>query len=135
MVRAWISSKNTATRSRQRTSSTASVTPPISASCTVSAGVMARMLPITMVWIDTAIGCTEMMNSPRPKNAVKISPITTSDFSPERSCSASIEAAASPPATKAPSAKGRPSRPATATPGTTEWLSASPMSDQPFSIR
>ena len=78
-------------------------------SCSVSSGVIARMLPMMIVWIEIAMGLRETMNSPSPKKLVKISPITTSSFSPERCRSASIASAASPPDRKAPSAKGRPS--------------------------
>lgn len=62
-------------------------------------------------------------------------PITTSTFSPDRSDRNSIAAAASPPEMNAPRAKGSPRIYAPATPGTTECDSASPISDQPFSIR
>ena len=103
--------------------------------CSVSCGVMARMLPMIMVWTLIEVGLTEIMNRPRPKKEVKMMPMMTSIFRPERSLRKSMEPAASPPAMKAPSEKGRPSMKAPATPGTTEWLSASPISDQPFSIR
>ncbi len=104
-------------------------------SCSVSSGVMARMLPIVMVWMETAIGLSDTMKRPRPKNAVKMSPMIVSTLRPERSDRNSIAVAASPPARNAPSANGRPSMYAPATPGTTEWESASPISDQPFSMR
>ena len=79
-------------------------------SCNVSPGLIARMLPSVMVWMLTAIGRSEIMNSPSPKNEVKISPITASSFRPERWFRISIAAAARPPDRKAPRAKGRPSR-------------------------
>ena len=108
-VRAWVSSKNTTTRSFQITKSTASDTKPMTANCSVSSGVMARILPMVIVMISTGTGLTETMNRPKPKNEVKISPMMTSGFNPERSVSSSIAAAASPPDKNAPSAKGRPS--------------------------
>ncbi len=45
-----------------------------------------------------------------------------------------IAPAASSPATNAPSENGSPRMYATATPGTTAWESASPISDQPFRV-
>ena len=75
------------------------------------------------------------MNRPSPKKAEKISPITASSFRRLRRRMNSIAPAASPPARKAPSEKGRPIMYAPATPGTMAWESASPISDQPFSIR
>ena len=78
-------------------------------SCIVSAGVTARMLPITMVCTFTLVGDSETMNRPRPKNDVKISPMTASCFSRVTACSDRIAAAASSPARNAPAANGRPS--------------------------
>ena len=43
--------------------------------------------------------------------------------------------AAKMPVAKAPSAKGHPNMAETAMPGTTEWERASPISDQPLSMR
>ena len=77
--------------------------------CSVSSGVIARILPIVIVWTDTAIGLSETMNSPNPKNPVKIIPIITSDLRPERLDKNNIEPAAKPPAINAPKANGRPS--------------------------
>ncbi len=79
------------------------------ASWSVSSGEMARMLPMVIVCTETETGFIDTMKRPRPKKAVKISPITTSIFSPDRSERRSIAAAARPPARKAPRAKGRPS--------------------------
>ena len=109
MERACASSKKTASRSRHFASSTARDTPPMIASCSVSPGLIASTLPMMMVWIEIAIGLSETMNSPSPKKAVKISPITASSLSPERDCRNSIASAARPPDRKAPKAKGRPS--------------------------
>ena len=57
----------------------------------------------------TDIGDSEAMNRPRPKKEVKMTPMIVSSFRPERWLRNSIAPAASPPATKAPSANGRPS--------------------------
>ena len=54
--RAWFSSKKTTIRSFHLSSRIASETPPMMTSCSVSAGVMARMLPSTMVWMFTEVG-------------------------------------------------------------------------------
>src|SRR5690606_2678666 len=51
MERAWFSSKKVTIRSFHLASRMASETKPIMASCSVSSGVMARILPRTMVWI------------------------------------------------------------------------------------
>ena len=75
----------------------------------MSAGVTARMLPIMIVCTFTLVGDSDTMNSPSPKNEVKISPITASCFSRVTACSDRIAAAASSPARNAPAAKGRPS--------------------------
>jgi hypothetical protein len=56
----------------------------------------------------TGVGKIEIRNRPRPKNPVKIIPITVSVFRPERLDRNSIAAAARPPDRNAPSAKGRP---------------------------
>ena len=88
-----------------------------------------------MVWMLTDIGESDTMNRPRPKNDVKMIPMMTSIFRPDRPDRNSIAPAANPPARNAPSAKGSPSMYAPATPGTTEWLSASPISDHPLSMR
>ena len=79
------------------------------ASCTMSCGAMARILPIMMVWMLTDMGDSDTMNRPKPKNAVKMMPMITSIFSPDRPDRNSIAPAAMPPAKNAPSAKGRPS--------------------------
>ena len=73
-----------------------------------------------IVSIDIDIGYSDTTNSPTPKNAVKIMPITTSVFNPDRSLRNSIKEAASPPEINAPIAKGKPNKYAPATPGTTE---------------
>ena len=83
----------------------------------------------------TEAGEIETMNSPSPKKEVKINPIIVSSFRPVRWFKNNIVPAARPPATKAPNANGRPNMYAPATPGTIEWLNASPISDQPLSIR
>ena len=87
----------------------ASDTPPIMTSCSVSAGVTARMLPSTMVWMFTEAGDSEIMNRPSPKKEVKIRPMMASSLSLVRWLRNSIAPAASPPDMKAPKAKGRPS--------------------------
>ena len=110
-------------------------TKPIIANWNVSVGVIARILPIIIVWMLTDIGDNDIMNRPRPKNEVNIIPIIASSLSLERCCKKSIELAASPPATKAPRANGSHNIYAPATPGTIEWLRASPMRDQPFNIK
>ena len=79
------------------------------ASCSVSSGVMARMLPSTMVWMFTEVGDSETMNRPRPKKEEKIRPMMASSFSLVRWLRNSMAAAASPPEKKAPIEKGRPS--------------------------
>ena len=55
------------------------------------------------------VGDSEIMNRPRPKKEVKISPIIASSRSPERWLRNNIAPAASPPDRNAPSAKGSPS--------------------------
>ncbi len=75
------------------------------------------------------------MKRPKPKKDVKISPITTSIFNPDLSERNSIVIAARPPEINAPKANGNPRIYAPATPGTTECDNASPISDQPFSIK
>jgi hypothetical protein len=87
----------------------ASVTPAMTTSWAVSAGVTARMLPMTMVWTFTLVGDSETMKRPRPKKVVKISPMTASCLSRVIAWSERIAAAARRPARKAPAAKGRPS--------------------------
>ena len=79
------------------------------ASCAVSAGVTARMLPMTMVCTFTLVGDSETMKRPSPKNEVKISPMTASCLSRVTAWSERIAAAARSPARKAPAANGRPS--------------------------
>ena len=64
---------------------------------------------MVIVMMSTDTGLTEIMNSPSPKNEVKISPMITSGFNPDRSDSSSIAAAASPPDRNAPKANGSPS--------------------------
>ena len=61
---------------------------------------------MVIVWIDTVMGFTDTMNRPSPKKDVKIRPMITSTFSPERPDRKSIAPAARPPAMKAPKAKG-----------------------------
>jgi hypothetical protein len=78
-------------------------------SCSVSAGVMARMLPSTMVWMFTEVGLSDTMNRPSPKKEVKISPMMASSRSFVLWLRKSMAPAASPPEMKAPSAKGSPS--------------------------
>ncbi|MNL67625.1 hypothetical protein D3C87_1922300 [compost metagenome] len=107
--RAWLSSKKVTIRSFHFAVRMTSEMMPISASCRVSAGVMARMLPRTIVWMLTEVGDSETMNRPRPKNEVKISPMMVSSFSRVRWLRNSIAPAASPPEKKAPSENGRPS--------------------------
>ena len=51
----------------------ARVTPAMMTSWRVSAGVIARMLPMMMVCTFTAVGDSDTMNRPRPKKEVKIS--------------------------------------------------------------
>ncbi|MNY15051.1 hypothetical protein D3C86_1482480 [compost metagenome] len=108
-VRAWFSSKNTTMKSRHFSASTMRLIPPISASWIVSSVVIARILPSTMVWIFTEVGESDTMNSPSPKNEVKISPMIASSFSRVFWFRNSMEPAASPPERNAPSEKGRPS--------------------------
>ena len=62
-----------------------------------------------MVWMFTEVGMSDTMNSPRPKNEVKISPMMASSLSRVRWLRNSMAPAASPPEKKAPSEKGRPS--------------------------
>ncbi|MNT47993.1 hypothetical protein D3C72_1847510 [compost metagenome] len=107
--RAWFSSKKATMKSFHLAVSTTRLTPPISTSCSVSAGVMARILPSTMVWMFTETGESETMNRPRPKKEVKIRPMIASSLSRVRWLRKSMAAAASPPEMKAPKAKGRPS--------------------------
>ena len=109
MERAWLSSKNTTIRSRHFSSSTASETVPMMMSCSVSSGVMARILPMVMVCTLTDMGFSDTMKRPSPKKEVKMMPMMTSIFRPDRPDRNSIAPAASPPARKAPKAKGRPS--------------------------
>ena len=78
-------------------------------SCSVSSGVTARMLPRTIVWMFTEVGESDTMNSPRPKNEVKISPMMASSLSFVRWFRNSMAPAASPPERNAPTEKGRPS--------------------------
>ncbi len=109
MDRAWFSSKNATSMSFHFSSRTVNDTTPMIASCSVSPGLMARMLPMVIVCTLIATGLTDTMNSPRPKNAVKMMPMITSIFSPDRPDRNSIAPAANPPARNAPSANGRPS--------------------------
>ena len=88
-----------------------------------------------IVWMLTDIGDSDIINKPRPKKDVKITPIMASSLSLDRCCKKSIELAASPPATNAPRANGSHNIYAPATPGTIEWLRASPISDHPFNIK
>jgi len=81
------------------------------------------------------MGFMDMIKSPKPKNDVKIRPIITSIFNPDLSERKSMVTAARPPEMNAPKANGRPRMYAPATPGTTEWDNASPISDQPFNIK
>jgi hypothetical protein len=109
MERAWLSSKKVTMRSFQMKNITTSVTTEMMTSCSVSSGVTARMLPMTMVWMFTEVGDSEIMNRPRPKKAVKMSPMTASSLSLVRWVRNSMAPAARPPEKKAPSEKGRPS--------------------------
>ena len=61
--RAWVSSKKVTIRSFHLTMSTASETKPMMASCRVSSGVIARMLPSTMVWMFTEVGESDTMKA------------------------------------------------------------------------
>ena len=70
---------------------------------------MASTLPSMMVWMSSAVGRIETMNSPSEKKPVKTTPITASWRSRVEAPSASMAAAARPPERKAPRAKGRPS--------------------------
>ncbi len=88
-----------------------------------------------MVCTLIGVGDSDTMNSPSPKKPVKIRPIIASSRSLVRWLMNSIAPAASPPEMNAPIENGRPSMYAPATPGTMEWESASPISDQPLSIR
>ena len=109
MERAWLSSKKVTIRSFHLASSNASDTTPISTSWMVSPGVMARMLPSTMVWMLTEVGDTETMNRPSPKKAEKIRPMIASSLSLVRWLRNSMAAAARPPERNAPSENGSPS--------------------------
>ncbi|MNW06984.1 hypothetical protein D3C71_2034910 [compost metagenome] len=62
-----------------------------------------------MVWILIEVGDSDTMNSPSPKNEVKIRPMIASSLSRVFWLRNSIEPAASPPERKAPSEKGSPS--------------------------
>ena len=85
------------------------ITPADTLQLVIIAGVTARMLPSTMVWMFTEAGDSEIMNRPRPKKEVKIRPMMASSLSLVRWLRKSMAAAASPPEMKAPKAKGRPS--------------------------
>jgi hypothetical protein len=101
----------------------------------VSSGVIARTLPRMMVWMFTEVGDSDTMKRPSAKNDEKMSPMIASSRSFVRWLRKSIAPAAAPPDRNAPIEKGRPSMYAPATPGTIECESASPISDQPLSIR
>ena len=88
-----------------------------------------------VIVLDNFVSGKKSNLSHHKKKDVKIIPITASTFRPERSERKSIVPAAIPPEIKAPKAKGIPIAYAIATPGTTEWDSASPINDQPFSIK
>ena len=77
------------------------------------------------------LGHTETISNPAAKNAVNTTPITASGRRREVSCTAPMAPTASRAARPAPAMNGAPISPATATPGTTAWLSASPSRDQP----
>ena len=64
------------------------------ATCSVSSGVIARMLPSTMVWMFTEVGESDTMKSPRPKKEEKIRPMIASSFSLVRWLRKSMAAAA-----------------------------------------
>lgn len=83
----------------------------------------------------TDVGFNDTINSPRPKKDEKIRPMMASSFKRVRWLRNSMLPAASPPEKKAPRENGSPSIYAPATPGTIECDNASPISDQPFSIR
>ena len=94
--------------------------PDIKTNCKVSAGVIARILPKTIVCKSTEVGESDTIKSPRPKKELKIRPIIASSLSLERWLRNSIVLAASPPEKNAPRAKGSPNMYAPATPGTIE---------------
>ena len=108
IVRAWFSSKNVTIKSFHLASKTVRETKLISANCSVSWGVIAKILPIVITCTDTDIGLIETINNPNPKKAVKINPMITSAFKPDRSDKNSMAPAAKAPARKAPSANGKP---------------------------
>ena len=102
--RAWLSSKKVTIRSFHFASRIVIETPPIKTICTVSSGVIARMLPKMIVLMSIGVGESELMKSPIPKKPVKIRPITASCFRRVRWPMNSMAMAASPPDRKAPSA-------------------------------
>ncbi len=62
--RAWFSSKNVTIRSFQMKTMTRNVTAAMIATWTTSSSAMARMLPSTMVWIDTEVGHNDAISRP-----------------------------------------------------------------------
>ena len=66
------------------------------------------MFPKVIVFTSTEVGDIETINNPRPKNELKISPITASSFKSVLCFKNNIAPAASPPEKKAPKEKGRP---------------------------
>ena len=74
-----------------------------------SKGVIASILPKTIVLISTEVGDNETINRPRPKKELKINPIITSSFSFDRWFRKSMTLEANPPEKKAPSDRGNPS--------------------------
>ena len=135
IVLEWFSSKNETIKSFHLMHNIKREQKPIIPTWIISSKEIARILPIIMVWTEIDMGLMEIMNNPNPKKDVKIIPITASTFRPERSERKSLVPAAMPPEIKAPKAKGIPIAYAIATPGTTEWDNASPINDQPFSIK
>lgn len=81
------------------------------------------------------IGLMEMINKPKAKNVVKTKPIMASSFKKVVCLIHTIDKVASIPVKNAPKAYGKPKMEEITTPGTTEWESASPISDHPFSIK
>src|SRR5680860_1112050 len=83
MLLAWVSSKKVTIRSFQMKTRTAKETPEIITTCMASSSAMARILPSTMVWIDTDVGCNEAIRRPSANSVVKTRPIMASSRSLE----------------------------------------------------
>ena len=132
--RAWCSSKKVTIRSFHFSSRIAIEIMPIAASWIISSGAMARILPRMMVWIFTDVGFSDTINSPIPKKEEKISPIIASSLA--ATAVAKQHAACRQTAgEKCAEREGQAEHIGPATPGTIEWERASPISDQPLSIR